>query len=297
MQMLVGGSYKTQSKITDSSEPLLSIIIVTLNRAQYIERSLSSVIHEIQTNYKNTELIIIDGGSSDNTVDILKKHDKYITYWISEPDSGVSEAVNKGLAQARGEIIRFLGDDDEVIPGWTHHMISYLVSQPTLDVLIGHSQFILVDINGNQSPLPLRQPSGKLNYRDILHIGGITGQPSPEVTFFRREVFEKYGGYDMNFRYFAYIEQWLRFAKAGVTFEAIPITIAKRYQTPQSDSIRGNRQKINDEHHRLMRKHADFHWWLTVGYKIQLHRLSNSLNFHPFQIIRKVTSILTQARA
>src|SRR5437016_1946889 len=102
--------------------PLLSIIIPTLNRAKYIERCLLSVFNEIETDYPNTEVIVIDGGSKDGTVDILKKHSHKITYWISEPDSGVSEAINKGITKAQGEVIRLLGDDDELLSGWLGRM-------------------------------------------------------------------------------------------------------------------------------------------------------------------------------
>lgn len=89
--------------------PKISIIMATLNRAAVIERALASVFSQT---YQNYELIIIDGGSTDGTVEILKRHAERIAYWLSEPDHGLYHAFNKGLARATGDWIYFLGSDD-----------------------------------------------------------------------------------------------------------------------------------------------------------------------------------------
>src|SRR5258705_5340519 len=89
--------------------PLVSIITIVYNGEKYIEDSIRSVINQ---SYKNIEYIIIDGGSSDNTVSIIKKYEKQIAFWISEKDKGISDAFNKGIAKATGEIIGILNSDD-----------------------------------------------------------------------------------------------------------------------------------------------------------------------------------------
>lgn len=89
--------------------PKLSIIIPNFNYGNYIEETILSVINQ---NYANTELIIIDGGSTDNSVEIIKKYDKYINYWISEKDNGQADAINKGLKVATGKYIAFINSDD-----------------------------------------------------------------------------------------------------------------------------------------------------------------------------------------
>jgi glycosyltransferase involved in cell wall biosynthesis len=95
--------------IKDVQYPLVTIITAVFNAAQTIEKSIQSVINQ---SYKNIEYIIIDGASDDNTLEILEKYDKQISYWISEPDKGIYHAMNKGLKRAGGEYILILNGDD-----------------------------------------------------------------------------------------------------------------------------------------------------------------------------------------
>lgn len=97
----------------ENNLPLVSIIIATYNSATILERCLLSIINQ---NYRNYELIIIDGASADTTVDIIKKYTNYITYWKSEKDNGIYEAWNKGLVNAKGEWVAFVGSDDMFYP-------------------------------------------------------------------------------------------------------------------------------------------------------------------------------------
>ncbi|NJL12522.1 MAG: glycosyltransferase [Microscillaceae bacterium] len=89
--------------------PKISIVTPSYNQGQYIEEAILSVIGQ---NYPNLEYIIIDGGSTDNTIEIIKKYEKHITYWVSEKDKGIYDAMNKGIDVATGEWIYFLGTDD-----------------------------------------------------------------------------------------------------------------------------------------------------------------------------------------
>jgi glycosyltransferase involved in cell wall biosynthesis len=94
--------------------PKISIVTPSFNQGQYIEETILSVLSQ---NYPNLEYIIIDGGSTDNTIDIIKKYESRITYWVSEPDTGQSHAINKGLKKCTGEIFNWLNSDDWYIPG------------------------------------------------------------------------------------------------------------------------------------------------------------------------------------
>ena len=91
------------------SQPLISVITVVYNGEKYLEQTIKSVIHQT---YKNIEYLIIDGGSKDNTLDIIKRYKKYITYWVSEPDQGLYDAMNKGISMAKGELIGMINSDD-----------------------------------------------------------------------------------------------------------------------------------------------------------------------------------------
>lgn len=90
-------------------EPLISVIIVTYNASGFLQNAIDSVVNQT---YKKIELIIIDGNSTDNTVDIIKKNQSIINYWISEPDNGIYDAMNKGVNHCSGDYIMFLGADD-----------------------------------------------------------------------------------------------------------------------------------------------------------------------------------------
>ena len=89
--------------------PKISIITPSFNQADYLEETILSIINQ---NYPNLEYIIIDGGSTDNSVEIIKKHEKNIDYWVSEKDNGQSHAINKGFAKATGEILNWINSDD-----------------------------------------------------------------------------------------------------------------------------------------------------------------------------------------
>ncbi len=100
----------------DYNMPLISIIIVTLNADAHIDNCLLSVINQP---YQNIELLVFDGGSTDNTITILEKYSNHITYWQSEPDNGVYDAMNKAVKYAKGDWIYFLGADDKLLNGFS----------------------------------------------------------------------------------------------------------------------------------------------------------------------------------
>ena len=93
--------------------PKISIVTPTYNQGQYIEETIKSVLDQ---NYPNLEFIIMDGGSTDNTVEVIKKYEEHLTYWVSEPDKGQANAINKGLKRCTGEIFNWLNSDDYLAP-------------------------------------------------------------------------------------------------------------------------------------------------------------------------------------
>ncbi len=99
------GDFKNNKK----NEPLVSVITVVLNNQKYLTKSINSVLKQ---SYKNFELIIIDGGSTDGTLEILRKNNNKIDFWISEKDKGLYDAMNKGIRLSRGSIISILNSDD-----------------------------------------------------------------------------------------------------------------------------------------------------------------------------------------
>lgn len=108
-------------KSKQNTLPKLSIIIPNYNYGNFIEETICSVINQ---NYENLEIIIIDGGSTDNSVDIIKKYQQKITYWISEKDAGQADAINKGLQVATGEYVAYLNSDDTYLPNAFNEIFS-----------------------------------------------------------------------------------------------------------------------------------------------------------------------------
>jgi len=105
--------------------PKISIVTPSFNQAQYLEETILSVINQ---NYPNLEYIIIDGGSTDNSVEIIKKYEKHLAYWVSEPDNGHGDALNKGFSKATGEIMAWLNSDDKYLP-WTLYTVNEIFSK------------------------------------------------------------------------------------------------------------------------------------------------------------------------
>ena len=122
------------SKAIASLFPKISIITPTLNQGKFIEKSIQSVLSQ---NYPNYEYIIIDGGSTDNSIEIIKKYEKMITYLISEKDSGQADAINKGLRQASGEIVNWLNSDDYLEPGALYNCAAAYKENPLAAGWIG----------------------------------------------------------------------------------------------------------------------------------------------------------------
>jgi len=107
------GSEKKLEKLSikNFSKPLFSIITVVYNNSKHIEKTIKSVINQT---YRNFEYIVIDGGSTDGTIDIIKKYEKNIDYWVSEPDKGIYDAMNKGIRRAKGDFVYFLDSGDNL---------------------------------------------------------------------------------------------------------------------------------------------------------------------------------------
>lgn len=120
MHKLIKGGFRNQSDL--SRPPLITVITVTFNAAAHLQNCIQSVLNLAS---RNVEHLIIDGGSTDGTLEILQNYNQQIAYWQSEPDQGIYHAMNKSLKLAKGEWLLFLGADDQLLPGFTE-MIPYL---------------------------------------------------------------------------------------------------------------------------------------------------------------------------
>jgi len=134
----------SKNYISGNSMPLVSIITVVFNDKAFLEGSINSIL---QQTYRNIEYIIIDGGSTDGTVDIIKKYSSKITYWISEPDKGIYDAMNKGIAASKGDYLWFINSGDQIYAEDTLEKTVQGCKTPA-DIYYGETE--IVDESGNK---------------------------------------------------------------------------------------------------------------------------------------------------
>lgn len=144
--------------------PVFSIITVTYNAAQWLERTVLSILRQ---SYPHIEYIIIDGGSADGTVDIIKQYQEGLAYWVSEPDKGLYDAMNKGLAKATGDYVWFINAGDTLHTADTlQEIMSTLKKKVSLpDVIYGDT--MIVDAEGRSLGLRRLRPPKKLTWKSF----------------------------------------------------------------------------------------------------------------------------------
>lgn len=167
-----------------TSNPLISIVTISFNQAEFLERTIKSVLEQ---DYPNVEYIVVDPGSTDGSRAIIDRYIDRIASTVFEPDNGAADGLNKGFAKATGDIYGFLNSDDILLPGALSEAVAYLVQHPKTDVVSGHSTIIDAD-----DKLIRKGYSGRFSLRRYAYRGAGLMQPS---TFFRKEIFEKVGGF------------------------------------------------------------------------------------------------------
>lgn len=178
------------------ASPLVSIVTPSFQQGRFIEETIRSVAAQ---DYPHLEHVVVDGGSTDGTLDILRRHSA--VRWISEPDHGQSEALNKGFALARGEVVGWLNSDDVYLPGAVSKAVDALARSRAAMVFAN-----LVEIDENGCELG-RQKARRPDQRRQL--AGRNAIPQPTV-FLRREALEAVGGVDPDYHYAMDYELWLR---------------------------------------------------------------------------------------
>jgi glycosyltransferase involved in cell wall biosynthesis len=205
--------------------PKISIITPCFNRADFAAQAIESVLSQ---DYPNFEHIIIDGGSTDGTLQVLSRYSHLNV--ISEPDQGMYDALNKGLALATGDFIGFLNTDDVYPPG-VFAAVARAGADPALDAVVGSAAVYRQTDSAPQRLASYQIPDPSLE--DFAHVA-VFGMPIFNAWFFRRDVFTKIGSFDSRYKLVGDRDFMIRFAMANFRYKVIPQDFCHYYQHPGS---------------------------------------------------------------
>jgi len=200
-------------------KPLVSIITPSYNQARYLEATMQSVL---QQNYPNLEYIVVDGGSTDGSPEVIERYKNKLAWWVSESDQGQADAINKGFKKASGEIIAWLNSDDLYLPGAISSAVAVFQKNPSSGVVYGDA--VSADADGRLLN-ELRFNSWKT--RDFLQFN-IICQPA---VFMKRSVVEKVGYLDSSYHFFLDHQLWIRLSRETEFSHQPEIWAVSRYHS------------------------------------------------------------------
>ena len=200
---------------------LVSIVSPSYNQAAYLEQTMRSVLDQ---EYRELEYFVVDGGSTDGSLDIIQRYAPRLAWWTSEKDSGQAEAINKGMKRAQGEIVAWLNSDDMYLPGTIAAAVQTFESHPQAVRVYGNMRAV-DDRNRTTNLLRYRQ----LSLEDLLCFQ-IIGQPA---VFMRRSAFAAAGGLNPSFHFMLDHQLWIKIARQGEIVHVDQFWAAARYH-PQA---------------------------------------------------------------
>ena len=185
-------------------DPLVSIVTPSFNQAQFLEETICSVLDQ---DYPNIEYIIMDGGSTDSSLEIIKKYQSKLAGWISEPDRGQTDAINKGFERASGEILAWINSDDTYQPGAVSEAVEYFKSHTGTGLVYGDAN--LIDEEGKIiGKFPARQTDYPRLRRGYVHI-------PQQSSFFSGNIWKRVGPLDPSFHFAMDYDLWVRIARVA----------------------------------------------------------------------------------
>lgn len=183
-------------------QPLVSIVTPTRNQAQFLEGTMLSVLGQ---DYPAIEYLVLDGASTDGSLDVIKRYSKRLAFWRSEPDLGQTDALNKGFGHAKGEIFAWLNSDDIYLPGTVSRAAEFLSAHPEVGMVYGDANFIN-DTGQIVGRFPARQTDYHRLRRGYVHI-------PQQAAFFRASLWRQVGPLDPGFFFAMDYDLWVRIAR------------------------------------------------------------------------------------
>lgn len=250
--------------------PRISVVIPSYNQAAFIEKTLRSVLLQ---RYPKLECIVIDGGSTDGSVDVIRRYAPWLSHWVSEPDRGQSHAINKGFARATGEVLCWLNSDDYYPPHTLGIVGERLANGTGVFALVGHC--LKVHTDGRPPALLEGRYEGR---RRLLEFWKGYRMHQPAI-FWRREVFERVGNLDESLHLIMDFDYWARIARLYSFANVDEVLACAHYH---------DAAKTGDEYagyHRDLRDLATRYWgskWAPEFWSLWLARW-NHFSLRPFR--------------
>lgn len=242
-----------------AEQPLVSIVTPSFNQASYLEAAIASVLDQ---EYPNIEYILIDGGSMDGSVDIIRKYTGKLAYWISETDRGQTDAINKGFAHATGKYLAWLNADDRLKSNAVSEAVQFLESHPDVGMVYGNTEYIdsTDRVIGNF-------PAAQTNYRALRR--GYVHIPQ-QAAFWRSDLWQQVAPLDTSFTFAMDYDLWMRLAKIS-NLQYLPRLWAQFRLHSDSKTLQ-NDQRAWDE---MLKVHfrEGGSWFSIIGAKYWLRRV------------------------
>ena len=207
--------------------PRITLITPNHNQVSFLERSICSALDQ---EYENLELIVIDGGSTDDSLELIRFYDDELAFWASGPNSGQSDAINRGLSRATGDIVAVLNSDDLLLPGSLEEVAKVMGPENAPQWLVGRC-LRMGEHDELLGALDPHAPRSTASF--LMHDSGVLPAPS---TFFRRLLFEDHGLLDPDLRFAFFYEFSCRLLIAGLRPAILGLNLAARreFRTPKS---------------------------------------------------------------
>jgi hypothetical protein len=243
-----------------SREPLVSVVMPSFHQARFVREAIESVLEQ---GYGRLELLVIDGGSTDGTLEILKSYGERIRF-VSEPDRGQSDAINKGFAHARGEIVTWLNSDDRQVPGAIRSAVDALAAEPAAAMVYGDGELI----GENGAVLARAQWTQPFDLWTLIYVIDFIMQPT---VFMRRSRLAEVGALDESLHYAMDWDLWIRFGcRWPVAY--VPRVLAQTREYGATKTASGGWRRLR-ELRRILRRHGAPGWPpAAVGYGLDTLR-------------------------
>ena len=254
--------------------PRISIVTPSLNQGSFIEETIQSVLTQA---YPNLEYIVIDGESSDNTLSILEKFTGQIT-WFSEADRGQTDAINKGLQLATGEILAYLNADDILLPNSLWKVADIFTNHPEIRWVTGRCK--IVDVNRVDVRRAIYHYKNMLLRSSSYRLLILTNYISQPATFWHRELMELCGLFDDNLKYVMDYDYWFRAWKIAVPYIYHHDLASFRIQRKSKTTSSGHLSDYISEESAVVQKHSTSAFWCRMHdiHRVLMTILYNILN-------------------